>query len=335
MARVGIAGYGFMGRFHHAAYAKTKAGDVVAVFDVNPEAFAAEATEGNIGVAQADLTGVRQFSEYDALLKEVDVVDICTPTPFHLEMVMQAFAAGKHVLLEKPMALSLKECEEMLAAAASAGTTFMVAHCVRFWPGYDVLLEAAGDGRWGPLRSVTFTRIGGCAFWSPWFMSEEKSGGAVLDLMVHDFDICRVLGGMPEAVDATGSVDGLGPGSGVNYADVVIRPSVKDAPALSVLGGWLPSESFPFAMRYLAQFQDATLRFASDAEHPLILYTKTADPEPIELSPGDGYEAEVSYFLSVLGSRPDRCPPEESRDTVAIALAAKESVLTGKPVTLL
>jgi predicted dehydrogenase len=210
----------------------------------------------------------------------------------------------------------------------------MVAHCVRFWPGYDILLAAARDGRWGALRSATFTRIGGCAFWSPWFMSEEKSGGAVLDLMVHDFDLCRILGGMPARVEATGSVDGLGPGTGVNYVDVIIRPSAADAPALSVRGGWMPSEGFPFAMRYLAQFQEATLRFDSDADHPLTLYPRTGDPEPVELASGDGYEAEVRYFLSVLGKRPDRCPPEESRDAVAIALAAKESVLSGKAVDI-
>jgi hypothetical protein len=96
----------------------------------------------------------------------------------------------------------------------------------------------------------------------------------------------------------------------------------------------MPSESFPFAMRYLAQFQEVTLCFASDADPPLTLYPKTGDPEVIELPPGDGYEAEVRYFLSVLGARPDRCPPEESRDAVAIALAAKESVLTGRAVVM-
>jgi hypothetical protein len=94
----------------------------------------------------------------------------------------------------------------------------------------------------------------------------------------------------------------------------------------------MPSERFPFAMRYLAQFEEATLSFGSDQEQPLLCYARRGEPEPIALPPGDGYEAEVSYFLSVLGGTPERCRPEESRDTVAIALAAKQSILTGKPV---
>jgi hypothetical protein len=87
-------------------------------------------------------------------------------------------------------------------------------------------------------------------------------------------------------------------------------------------------------MRYVAQFQEATLRFASDAGDPLVRYPKTGDAETVELPAGDGYEAEVHYFLSVLERRPDRCPPEESRDAVAIALAAKESIRSGTPVRL-
>jgi len=332
MTKVGIAGYGFMGRFHHAAYAKVAPEAVRAVFDVDPGVFEKKATEGNIGVAEADLTGVEKFTDFDAFLKAVEVVDICTPTPFHLDLVEKAFAAGKHVLLEKPMALSLEDCEKMLLRAEKAGTTFMVAHCVRFWPGYDTLIDAARDGRWGKLLSVTFGRIGGCAFWSPWFLSEERSGGAVLDLLVHDFDLCRVLGGMPEAVDATGSVEALGEGTGVNYVNAVVRGTGPEAPSLSVVGGWIPSETFPFSMNYIAQFENATLKFGGDGEHPLLLYPRSGDPQPVELASGDGYEAEIRYYLSVVGGRPERCLPEESRDSVAIALAARESVLTGKPV---
>ena len=332
MTTVGIAGYGFMGRYHHTAYGKLREATVGAVYDVNAAAFAASQTVGNIGTAEADLSGVEQFTDYDAFLEAVDVVDICTPTPFHLDMVTRAFSAGKHVLLEKPMALTLKECDAMLAAAEAAGVTFMVAHCVRFWPGCDVLIEAARDGRYGTFRSATFTRIGGCSFWSPWFLAEEKSGGAVVDLLIHDLDLCRVLGGKPAQVEASGTVDVLGPGTGVNYATVNLR--FPGGPALAVVGGWMPSETFPFAMRYIAQFDEATLSFGSDQEAPLMLYPRRGDPEPVAVRPGDGYEAEVRYFMSVLGGRPERCLPSESRDSVAIALAARESVKTGAPVSL-
>ncbi len=332
MLNVGIAGYGFMGRFHHAGYEKAEGGRVTAVFDVNPKAFEANETAGNIGVASADKKNTEFFTDYDAFIKAVDVVDICTPTPYHLPLVTRAFEAGRHVLLEKPMALTLEECGTIIALAEKAGTTFMVAHCVRFWPGYDVLQEAAKTGRYGRLCSVTFNRVGGCSFWSPWFLDETKSGGAVLDIMIHDFDMCRVLGGMPEKVTAVGSHDVLGKGSGVNYVNAQLLYNDPEAPALSVIGGWMTSETFPFTMTFDAQFEDAAMRFGGDPEKPLVIYPRKGEPETPVLAPGDGYEAEVNYFLSVIGKKPERCMPAESRDSVAIALAAKESILTGDAV---
>jgi predicted dehydrogenase len=331
MRTIGIAGFGFMGRFHLSAYRKAGQGQVAAVFDVNPNAFAAASTAGNIGTAAAELADVKLLSDYDAFLASVDVVDICTPTPFHLDLVMRAFKAGKHVLLEKPMALAIADCNAMIAAARSAGVTFMVAHCVRFWPGYDVLIDAARDGRFGRLLTAAFQRISGSAFWSPWFLAEDKSGSAVIDMLVHDFDLCRLLGGMPEQVDALGSYDRLGKGTGVNYVHALVR-GAAGGPAFSVAGGWIPSGKFPFNMSYLAQFEDATLSFDCGREKPLVVYPSKGEPYMPELAPHDGYEAEVRYFLSVLGGAPSSCMPEESRDAVAIGLAARESVLKGAPV---
>ncbi len=332
MAVVGIAGYGFMGKFHHAAYRAVAPDALKAVYDVNPQAFST-GTTGNIGTAEVDLSGVQTFTDYDDFLKSVEVVDICAPTPFHREMAIKALEAGKHVLLEKPMALTLEDCRAILTAARSAGTTFMVAHCVRFWPGCDTLIEAAKDGRWGKLLGVVFTRVSGCAFWSPWFADESKSGGAVVDLLIHDFDLCRVLGGMPRSVTATGTVDGLGPGSGVNAATVLLEPEKPDGPSLAVTGGWFPSENYPFAMRFTAQFEAGVLQFASDKPEVVMWYPRKGEGQKIEVPQTDGYQEEIKYFLSILGGKPDRCLPEESRDAVAVALAAREAVRAGKPVT--
>lgn len=331
MRRIGIAGFGFMGRFHLAAHRKAGQGRVAAVFDVDPKAFEAAATAGNIGTAAADLTGATLFGDYDEFLAAVDVVDICTPTPFHLDLVLRACAARKHVLLEKPMALSTADCDAMIAAAAGAGVTFMVAHCVRFWPGYDTLIDATRDGRYGRLLTAAFHRISGNAFWSQWFLAEDKSGGTVIDMLVHDFDLCRLLGGMPETVDAAGSRDRLGAGTGVNYVHALLR-SKADGPVFAVHGGWIPSGKFPFNMSYLAQFEEATLSFDSGREKPLVVYPDKGEAFTPDLPSHDGYEGEVRYFLSVLGGVPSRCMPEESRDAVAIGLAARESVRKGAPV---
>src|SRR5512143_2370929 len=113
--RVGIAGVGFMGTTHAAGWAAT---------DAEIAGFCAEASQGAEKLAQSH--PARVYSDYAALLNAADVIDICTPTYLHYEMVLQAAAAGKHVICEKPLARTATQAQEMIRACRAAGVKVFV-----------------------------------------------------------------------------------------------------------------------------------------------------------------------------------------------------------------
>ena len=118
----------------------------------------------------------------------------------HASATIAALQAGKHVLVEKPMALDFASAESMRLAARQAGRTLMVAHVLRFIPAYRALAEWM-KGR--KIESAIFRRQCGVPAWNGWFRDFARSGGPVLDLLIHDMDFCISLWGMPESVCGT------------------------------------------------------------------------------------------------------------------------------------
>ena len=191
--KVGIAGVGFMGTTHAAGWAATEA---------ELAGFCAETTQEAEQLAQT--YRVRVYPDYASLLGAVDVIDICTPTHLHYEMVLQAAAAGKHVICEKPLARTATQAQEMIRACRTAGVKLFVAHVVRFFPEYALAKAQVDQGKVGRPGVVRLTR----ASYRPkkpignWFLDFEKSGGMMLDLMIHDFDYARWISGEVESVYA-------------------------------------------------------------------------------------------------------------------------------------
>jgi predicted dehydrogenase len=187
--KVGIVGLGLMGQVHLEAW-RVAGAEVVALHDTNTSH--AE-TLANRYASKA--------SSLDALLEQVDVVDICLPTPLHKEMTLQAASAGKHVVCEKPMALTLEDASAMLQACQKAGVRLFIAHVVRFFDQYRTAAQALARGELGKLGTMRLKR----AAYQPakdgdnWFLDESRSGGVALDLMVHDFDVANWFGGLAGA----------------------------------------------------------------------------------------------------------------------------------------
>ena len=113
--KIGIAGVGFMGTTHAASWQETGA---------TLAGFVAETTEEAQGLAEK--YGARVYPTLEHLLQVVDVIDICTPTHLHHAMVLQAAAAGKHIVCEKPLALSVNECSEMIFACQFLRISFFI-----------------------------------------------------------------------------------------------------------------------------------------------------------------------------------------------------------------
>ncbi len=133
---------------------------------------------------------------------DVDVVDVCLPTPFHVEPATAALAAGKHVLCEKPMARTLAQARQIAAAADAAKGLFMPAMCMRFWSEWEWLKRTVLEGHYGKVKSATFHRLGVCP--AGWFQDGKISGGALLDLHIHDVDFIYHLFGKPDGVFSRG-----------------------------------------------------------------------------------------------------------------------------------
>lgn len=213
MLRVGIIGAGFMGGLHAAGWAATPA-RLTGVYSLDPE------------MVQSILNryGGHAYATVDALIDDVDVVDICAPTHVHYELALKAAAAGKHVVCEKPLARTIAQAEEMIAACEQAGVQLLVGHVVRYFPQYAQAQALVERGEIGDVAVVRLTR----ASFKPkravdnWFMDTAKSGGMVLDLMLHDFDYARWIAGEVESVFAK-NVSSKRPDAPGDYALAILR----------------------------------------------------------------------------------------------------------------
>jgi predicted dehydrogenase len=292
--QVGLLGLGFMGRRHLDAY-RTLPG--VEVLTRTSPRFA-------------------HLQDPDALYEamigdpELDALDICLPTALHAPLTIAALDAGKHVLCEKPMALTVAACGRMLEAEKRNKRVLMVAHVLRFWPAYRVLHEAVARGTYGAVRSATFARRSGLPSWGPWLLRPEESGGAPLDLLVHDYDQALWLFGAPES--ATARTVG---------SDNVIECGLRYPGGLEVAinGGWY-ADNIPFAMEFDLKASEAELRYANDH---LQLLRPSAAPTEIALPEEDPYATQLAYFIDCCqnGHAPVECPPESSAKAVELALS--------------
>jgi len=339
MMRFGVIGLGFMGRAHLATLAAHPAAGVVAVHDIEPDRLGAELMPGGgnlaTGAAAWDPSAVRRCKELTEVLDDaIDAVVVATPTDLHADMACAALAAGKHVFCEKPMALTVADCDRMLSAAASAGKVLMVGHCLRFWGEYAAAADLVRSGRFGPLRSVRLWRRGGLPDFGArnWFADPKRSGGVVMDLHVHDADYALLLLGVPRAVRARGVAGGAGAGLAEVVASYDYGPS---GPVVELSAGWLCGQGVPFVMGFEMALDAATILYASDAEPTLRVYA--ADGQRVGPVPsGGGYQAEIDHFIrcATAGGASDLADPASSRQAVALAVATAESCRTGQEVRI-
>ena len=140
MVRIGICGIGFMGMIHHLAASSLTNARVSAICSRDPKKLKGDWTgiRGNFGPAggQVDLTNVAAHADFSALVADpgVDLVDLCVPNDQHARLTIQALEAGKHVLVEKPIALNPADAEAMLAAARASGKVVDGGSCVAVLP---------------------------------------------------------------------------------------------------------------------------------------------------------------------------------------------------------
>jgi len=298
---VGVIGLGFMGRTHVRAYAAAAAAGnsnrLVAVCDQNPERFRGEGARGNFeGEDEGPLfdpESTELLSDPGALLalEAVELVSICTPTDSHVDLAIRALEAGKHVLVEKPVATSSAEAERLAAAARASDRVCMPAMCIRFWPGWSWLKGAVEQETYGKVTSAVFRRLAAPPAWSPdFYANTERTGGALFDLHVHDADFVRHLFGPPDAVRSTGTLHHLT--TFYRYANGPAHVVVE--------GGWDHTDGFAFEMNYTVIFEHATADFRLGRDPALEITTKGERREVRDVLATTGYDEEVRHLLQVI-----------------------------------
>lgn len=335
MLRVALVGAGGMAGVHATCYSRIENAELVGVLDIRPEA----------AQALARKHGVKAFEDFDTMLTELrpDVVDVCCPTAWHAEYVCRAAERAKElgikgISTEKPMARTVEECERMAKACEEAGIPLFIGQVVRFFPEYTLAKQQVESGSIGKPAAIR-TRRGGPMprAWNDWYGNFELSGGLILDLIVHDFDWLRWTFGEVERVFARGLTDTKMPE--YDYALVILR--FKSGAIAHVEGTW----NYPagFGVNFEIAGDEGLLEYSfnqpTGAPVTKVLRgndeTRAGVALPESPTGVDPYQMELAHFITCLeqGTTPI-ITPQDGIEAVRIALAAIESINTGKPVTL-
>jgi len=330
-------GLGFMGVTHIKAYLQLKAARIVAVCDSVrlPVNGVLAGVAGNV-TGSGDLDLGRKLKVYRALAEvladpEVDLVDLCVPTPLHPAQAIAALKAGKHVLCEKPLALNSAEARKIVRAAQSAAGFFMPAMCMRFWPGWSWLKQVVDEKPYGQIQAARFRRMSPMPGWSKaTYGSGIQTGGALFDLHVHDTDFVQFLFGQPASVFSSGVTRD---GNSVDH--VVTQYNYRGGPAVYAEGSWLLNGNF--SMSYTVLCERATLDFDSARGAEALVVTEAGKkPRVIKPVGSDGYTGEIRHMLEAIQS--DKAPQVvtamEGLSAVQICEAEAKSVRTGRVVAL-
>ena len=262
MKKVGIVGVGFMGMVHYLTYQNLSGIEVVAICDSNRDRLAGDWTgiQGNFGPPgqQMDLSGIAVYETSEELAADpnVDLVDITLPPSMHTDVAVQALQAGKHVFCEKPMAMSVDDCDRMLAAAKEFDRQLLIGHVLPFYPEYAWALQEILSGKHGRLLGGSFKRIISDPAWLTNFWNPDAVAGPMLDLHIHDAHFIRLLFGMPTGVTTRGSQrNGLAERwhSLFEFADNNL--------CVHATGGVIYQQGRPFLHGFEIQLEKATLVF--------------------------------------------------------------------------
>lgn len=313
--KMGIVGLGSMGAQHLEALTKLHGVELGAVAARDARARSGDLRHigGNLqreGLVH-DFSNVRQYQTWRELIADatLDAVDLCLPTDMHAEVSLAALAAGKHVLCEKPMALTAADCEAMLATAHQHRRVLLIGHVLRFWPEYTMLAGFVEEHGRDHVTSAAFRRHCEVPGWSRWLTDESRSGGALVDLLIHDLDQALLLFGVPARVSA------LGLGS----ADAArITLEYDSGLNVQIEGGWFPPP-LPFAMTFDVTAGGEQLRFDADGLHRA--------GRTLAIPKTDAYAAELAYFAECCHENraPVRCRPEDAARALKLALLLKQS----------
>lgn len=312
----GIVGSGSIAAVHARAL-KALGIRVVVSSRSRPDAFAAR-----FGCEAVDSLG--------ELLSLSDVVVITTPTDTHPGIVRAALDAGVHVVCEKPLTLTSAAAVELAAHAASSGLVFLPAHVVRFMAPYASAKADVAAGRLGEVVEGRFFRGGSSPVTGTWFEDDARSGGIIMDLMIHDLDQARWMLGEVATVSAVqkpATVDGRVP----EFVEAEATLTHVGG-AVSVVRVVWGAAGTPFRTTFALHGDRGELSYDSLADATTV---SDADGHlPAAVGVEDPYLIQLRELVgAVRGEIVPRVGAEDGVAAVALAEAARHSVASGRVVS--
>lgn len=336
MVGIGIVGLGFMGMVHYLAARRVLGARVTAVCSRDPVKRAGDwrGVRGNFGPpgAVVDLGPAKGYERFEDLLADpaIDLVDICTPAHRHADMVRAALEAGKHVLVEKPIALDLADADAMVATAARAGRLLMVAHVLPYFPEFGFAAAAVRDGRYGRLIGAHLQRV----ISRPNRPADPADPGPAVDLHVHDAHFVGLIAGIPGRVFSSGLT---GANGSVEYltTQYLYGPG---GPAVSSVCGAIAARGRPFQHGFTIHLERATLAYDSGGT-PLTVFGADGTAERPVIEAGDEIDVFAAEIrAAVEGVRAGLVPRplngQLARDALRLCHLECESVASGRIVTV-
>lgn len=325
MNRVAVVGFGFMGIAHTLNILKNPDLKLKAIVDINPDLIEKNLKSG-IGnfstgnIDAAELAGISKYTSLEECLRseELDAVNICTHVNLHYGMTKTALMNDKHVFLEKPFCLDVKQAEELVNLAAKRNKILMVGHVVRFMPPYQKLKQWVDRKEFGQLKFLSLSRFCGLPSWGQWKEKNvrELSGGALFDLVIHDIDFANYVLGMPSDIKCN-----YLPGEYTSHDYISAMWSYRESNVhVKIEGGFTFHPNFPFQASYMAQFDKASVLFTSLRGDIIQIADDSVVREVPASDGGDGYFNEIAYFAKCIGNnaRPEECTPESSLQAIQL-----------------
>jgi len=340
MVRIAIVSLGFMGMIHFLAARKLKDARVEGICSRDEKKLAGDwrSIQGNFGPRgeMMDLSGIKKYRQLDDLLADpnIDLIDVCNPTNLHPETAIKALQAGKHVLVEKAIALEPKDADAMLAAAKKANRLLMVAHVLPFFPEFAYAAQAIRGGQYGKLHGGHFKRVISKPDWSAEIGDASKTGGPAIDLHIHDTHFIGLVAGVPNYVFSTGVVSN----GAVDYLTTAYVYGAN-GPAVTCSSGAVAMKGRPFVHGYELYLEKATLIYESGT-CPLTVLKADGTSEQPKLFGGD--DATTAFTLEIQAAvdgikanrEPDLLSGKLARDALVLCYRECESVKRGKAVAI-
>jgi UDP-N-acetylglucosamine 3-dehydrogenase len=309
---VGVIGVGAMGQNHARVYSRLENANLIATSDVRKRTLSQVSKKYD----------AKCYTDYEKLLKnpEIQVVSVCVPTTHHHSVVMAAIEHGKDVLVEKPIAFTLKEAEEMIAFAKKKGVKLGTGHVERFNPAIQKAKELIENDVIGDVVSASAKRVGP-------FPPRIKDVGVTIDLAIHDLDVMYYLfnENVTQVFATMGSI--LEKCEYEDHAEIMTKFENGITGILEV--NWLT----PYKRREIEVTGTDGIISVDYIDQSIDVYGKFA--QDVEIQHEEPLKEEITSFInSIINNEDPEITGEDGLNALKMVLAANKSSKEHVPIRL-